>query len=316
MPKISVIVPVYGVEKYIERCATSLFCQTLDNIEFIFIDDCSPDRSMELLLAKIDEYRPRFIGMSWTARIEKMPTNSGQAAVRRHGIHLATGDYVIHCDSDDWVDSNLYEEMYKATENGNYDIVISNYKMTDGYHEKLCNAIGIKDSKAYLKSMFNSCYTWFLSNKLFKSSLWDDQIVWPNGNMGEDMCLTLQLFYNAKRINFVVGPVYNYFTNPNSIARAHSEEKDIDKFKQLSDNIRVVEEFYVGKKIDEDIAAGLKYLGFYKYEMLAKVKKTEYAKIYKNGVKEKAWEVIRNNRLPIKERVKALFMWVGFFPYI
>ena len=87
MPKVSIIIPVYGVEKYIERCARSLFEQTLDCIEYIFVDDCSPDKSIEILERIIEEYRPRFAGERKVVQIERMLTNSGQAAVRKHPIN-------------------------------------------------------------------------------------------------------------------------------------------------------------------------------------------------------------------------------------
>ena len=114
MPKLSVIIPMYGVEKYIGRCAESLFAQTLEDVEFIFIDDCTPDRSVEILQEVIDRNQPRFAGMNWIVRIEHMPTNGGQAAVRRHGVEVATGDYLIHCDSDDWVEPDAYKRMSQA----------------------------------------------------------------------------------------------------------------------------------------------------------------------------------------------------------
>ena len=107
MPKISVIVPIYNVSAYIERCARSLWEQTLDDIEYIFINDCTPDNSMEILEKVLKDYPQR----KSQTRIFKMPTNSRQAAVRRHGIKLAAGEYIIHCDADDWVDTNLYEKM-------------------------------------------------------------------------------------------------------------------------------------------------------------------------------------------------------------
>lgn len=132
MPKVSVVIPVYGVEKYIERCARSLFEQTLDDIEFIFVDDCTPDRSMEILAQIIKEYRLRFAEKNYVVRTERMPTNSGQAAVRRHGIQLCTGNYIIHCDSDDWVDKDLYKQMYLLAISSGTDIVISNYSVSDG----------------------------------------------------------------------------------------------------------------------------------------------------------------------------------------
>ena len=103
MPKVSIIVPVYGAEKYIERCARSLFEQTLDDIEFIFVDDCTPDRSIDILKVVIEKFRLRFGEKKYVVRIERMPMNSGQGAVRRHGIQLATGDYITFCDSDDFM---------------------------------------------------------------------------------------------------------------------------------------------------------------------------------------------------------------------
>ena len=81
MPKVSVIVPVYGVEKYMERCARSLFEQTLDDIEYLFIDDCTPDRSIEILQQVLEEYPHRKPQVT----IHRMEQNSGQAAVRKWG---------------------------------------------------------------------------------------------------------------------------------------------------------------------------------------------------------------------------------------
>ena len=86
MPKVTVIVPVYGVEKYIERCAISLFEQTLDDIEIIFVNDCTPDRSMEILDRIIEKYRFLFEEKKYIVRTESMLTNSGLPAVREHAF--------------------------------------------------------------------------------------------------------------------------------------------------------------------------------------------------------------------------------------
>lgn len=127
MPKVTVIVPVYGVEKYIERCAISLFEQTLDDIEIIFVNDCTPDRSMEILDRIIEKYRFLFEEKKYIVRTESMLTNSGQAAVREHGTKLAIGDYIIHCDSDDWVEKTWLELMYEKADNENIDVVFCDY---------------------------------------------------------------------------------------------------------------------------------------------------------------------------------------------
>lgn len=121
MPKVSVVIPVYGVEKYIERCARSLFEQTLDDIEYIFVNDCTKDRSIDILNEVINDYPAR----KQQIRIVHHEKNKGLPFARQSGWQVATGEYVANCDSDDWVDLNLYEMMYKEAIEKNADIVVS-----------------------------------------------------------------------------------------------------------------------------------------------------------------------------------------------
>ena len=95
MPAVSVIIPVYKVEPYMARCARSLFSQTMEDLEFIFIDDCSPDRSIDVMREVLEEFPER----KDQVVVYRMPRNSGQAAVRMQGLALARGEYVIHCDT-------------------------------------------------------------------------------------------------------------------------------------------------------------------------------------------------------------------------
>lgn len=122
-PKLSVIIPIYGVENSIEKCAESLFRQTLDDIEYIFVNDCTPDRSMLVLQSVINRYPDR----SNQIRIINLLVNSRQAAARNAGLMQAKGEYVIHCDPDDWVDPTLYEDMYSLATGHDYDIVSCDY---------------------------------------------------------------------------------------------------------------------------------------------------------------------------------------------
>ena len=128
MPKVSIIIPVYGVEKYIERCSRSLFEQTLDDLEYLFIDDCTPDKSIDVLKNILEEYPNR----KNQVVIHRMDQNSGQAIVRRWGMLNATGKYVTHCDSDDWIDVRMYEAMYNKAITNNADVVVCDYEITDG----------------------------------------------------------------------------------------------------------------------------------------------------------------------------------------
>ena len=108
MPKVSVIIAVYGAEKYIEKCARSLFEQTLDDIEYIFVDDCTPDKSMDILISVLSDYPNRNNQINIIHNL----TNLGLGSTHTIGMKAATGDYLIHCDPDDWVEHNMYELLY------------------------------------------------------------------------------------------------------------------------------------------------------------------------------------------------------------
>ena len=123
MSKVSVVVPIYGVEKYIERCARSLFEQTLDDIEFIFVDDCTKDHSICVLEKVLLDYPQR----QKQTTIVHHEVNKGLPLARQTGIMMATGDFIAHCDSDDWVDVDVYRQMYDTAINEKADVVICDY---------------------------------------------------------------------------------------------------------------------------------------------------------------------------------------------
>lgn len=209
MPKVSVIIPIYNVEKHMEKCATSLLSQTLDDIEYIFIDDCTPDGSIKVLQNVLEKF-PTKVGM---VRIERMSANSGQAAVRRHGIQLATGDYIIHCDSDDWVDTDLYEKMYNEAIHSGADVVMC--PIRDEYkNHGSTRQMPLLPSKCneVVENWYKNSVGMFCWNKLVKRSIYTDNNLVPyeGVNMWEDNGLMLRVFYYAKRLSQTDGSVYHY----------------------------------------------------------------------------------------------------------
>ena len=121
-PSISVIVPIYGVEKYIERCARSLFKQTIsDRCEYIFVNDCTKDRSIDVLQRVIDEYPTLKINILHHSQ------NKGLAGARNTGLDYASGKYIAHVDSDDYVDEDMLEALYNRAESEGCDIVWCDY---------------------------------------------------------------------------------------------------------------------------------------------------------------------------------------------
>lgn len=209
MPKVSVIVPIYNVEKYIERCAISLLKQTLDDIEYIFIDDCTPDNSMEILKKTLQ----KFPAKAGSIRIVRMAANSRQAAVRSQGIQLATGDFIIHCDSDDWVDTDLYEKMYQEAIRSNADVVTCPIKdeYSDSSIVRKPFVLPAK-CKTVVKDWYKRSVSMYCWNKLVRRSVYTDNNILPfDGiNMWEDNGLMLRVMYYADGLSSVEGSFYHY----------------------------------------------------------------------------------------------------------
>lgn len=214
--KVSVIIPVYGVENYIERCARSLMEQTLESIEFLFIDDCSTDCSIEILNQVVDQYPQR----KSQVVVHRMEHNSGQAAVRKWGMQNASGEYVIHCDGDDWVSSDMYHLMYEKAKEDNSDIVICDYYLSDGNE-----SVPVRQDKA------DGLLTGPLWNKLIRNSLIKcSNIVYPTHNKAEDGALMVQISYFAHKYSLIHRPLYYYYQNPSSICNVMTEEAMLKRF--------------------------------------------------------------------------------------
>ena len=233
MPKVSVIIPVYSVEKHIERCARSLFEQTLKDIEYIFIDDCTPDKSIDILKEVLDDYperKPQVI-------IHKMESNCGQAMVRKWGMLHASGEYMIHCDSDDWVDSEMYKDLYAKAINETADIVICDLQSHNGisFQKKIVGCISI-EKKRILSDLLYQKISSSLCNKLIKRELINAISIFPEDNMGEDMLLCLQLLYSSRKITFISKPYYYYYKNSESITKKGTLQSYIDRFNQFQSN--------------------------------------------------------------------------------
>lgn len=249
MPKVSIIVPVYGVEKYIERCVRSLFEQTLTDIEYIIVDDCTLDRSIDILKLLIEEYKSRLIIERKTVQIERMSNNSGLPIVRKEGASLATGEYIIHCDSDDWVDKDMYRLMYEKAKKEDADVVSCDYQVSDGVHIlRSMKERWSPDRDNTIKNLMLQKSHWVLWNKMFKRSVLENTIIYPTQNMGEDMALSLQMLYYCERIAHINKPLYYYFYNEKSISNIKEEEASLRRFYQTLDNVRIIEEFYKEKQ--------------------------------------------------------------------
>ena len=179
-PKVTVVIPVYNVATYIEKCATSLFEQTLDSLEILFVDDCSPDHSVEIIKKTLKKYPER----NSLTRIIRMPSNSGLAAVRRQGIIEATGQYIIHCDGDDWVDSDLYEIMYNKAVKDNADVEKIKQEMLDNIDMR--RWICVSAEQLYITNSGNVIFS-VMADKDIAKAVYNDFKKYVNNNIGKEL---------------------------------------------------------------------------------------------------------------------------------
>lgn len=317
MPKVSVIIPVFGVDKYIERCARSLFEQTLDDMEFIFVDDCTPDRSIEILKSVIEEYRLRFAEKKYEVRIERMPTNSGLAAVRRHGIQLATGDYITHCDSDDWVDVTMYEKMYNKAIEDDADMVVCDYYRSDGVTHREDTGFISKQKEQFIKEMLYMRTSWAVWNKLVKRELYHPNFVYPKGAMAEDMLISTQLALFSKRISFFRENLYYYYENPTSIVNTVSYEAGIRKFKQATDNAALLASIILNTPEYCKYREPMYYaMSFQKNLLLPYFNIAEANRIFYQTFKGVETKVLVNSDVAFRDRVRCLLILTHLYRLI
>ncbi len=235
MPKISVIIPIYKVEKYIERCVRSLFEQTLEDIEYIFINDCTPDNSINILNEIIEEYPKR----KKQIQIVETSQNSGQAIVRRLGMSLATGDFIIHCDSDDWIEKNMYNLLYNKAVSENLDFTFCDYYEFNGIERKHICCKSICNKHNILSDLISQRTAVSLWNKLIRRNLCD-KLIYPTNNMGEDLAITIQLAINSESFGYIQKPLYFYCYNPNSISNVETKEAFKRRWIDLKTNILLI----------------------------------------------------------------------------
>ncbi len=245
MARISIIIPVYGVEKYIEKCARSLFEQTYNDLEYIFVDDCTKDESISILQRVLLDYPDR----QSQVKILHNEKNSGQSATRKKGILASTGDYLIHCDSDDWVDHDFYESIAKKADATDADIICCDYTaefknrhkdfIYDDYthpHDRI---------RSKVQRMWSLCWC------AVKSSLIRTYNILPpeNINMTEDMHMLMRTHYFAESIANVHGPKYHYVCErENSISNIAKTSKDLLCVQRRS--LLQIEDFFKSQNFD------------------------------------------------------------------
>ncbi|MEY0337039.1 glycosyltransferase family 2 protein [Providencia stuartii] len=242
--KVSVIVPVYNAENYIESALSSLLMQSLDDIEIIIINDGSTDNSLSLIKKLLDR---NVNGKKHITLISR--ENKGVAATRNQGLKIAQGDYIIHFDSDDWVDKNWLKILYEKAIEDNSDIVICDYYSVYNkkkiYTQQQVHSSILENIKLLLVGKISNM-NW---DKLVRRTIITENNIQyiENINMGEDFLLTLMSFFYSHKISHVSKGLYYYNkTNQNSLTFKYSEKSlnDITKITNIAEDFFIRNNYF------------------------------------------------------------------------
>jgi glycosyltransferase involved in cell wall biosynthesis len=321
MPLISVIVPIYNVELYLERCVNSLINQTLQEIEIILVNDGSTDNSEKIML----ELTTKDNRIKAFTKI-----NGGLSDARNFGIQHSLGDFLAFVDSDDWIDENMLKKMYELAFLNNCEVVICNLQKVNehGIAFRKLEQMQLKQNEIVdLKEDFSSFgeISWFACNKIFKRKLFDT-IEFTKSLHFEDIATIPRLVLKSKKIGFCQEYFYQYFEREGSITRNFTK-KGLDMFKA----IQIVETEFQNSDFKSNREEWRRFLilnGFYSFlAYVAQVKdkklKNEMYLEFTNFIsinKISKLEIIEYKRfnynyllsLPIKKKVYYLLTLIGF----
>lgn len=238
---VSVVVPVYGVEKRIERCVRSLFEQTYQNLEYIFVDDCTPDKSIDIISSVSKEYPNRQDAIT----IVHHARNRGLAAARNTGVEHVKGEFLCHVDSDDYLEVNAISLLVERQLESNADIVNGDAIKHRASGDVLIRVPKFTTKREWLTDILSvdNTLNHVLWGRLIRLDLYrDNGIRTKEGyNQGEDWQVMPQLAYYAKSVSEIDSVVYHYdCTNEHSLcacngrANVQSWEQDIGSVKYLA----------------------------------------------------------------------------------
>lgn len=213
MIKVSIVVPVYNVERYVKRCVDSLFSQSYHNIEYIFVDDCSPDASVKI----IEEEASNFPNRLKQVRIIHNATNLGVSATRNIGVQNATGEYLLQVDSDDYLDFDAVSKLVDCVEFSDADVVLFGNYIVGSSDKKVVYPKYDKKDQYIIRLLHHTeqCAHW---NKFYRMTFFNEaNVSFIAGiGLGDDYAVTPRIIHKAKKVAVLNEALYYYETGNQS----------------------------------------------------------------------------------------------------
>jgi len=281
IPKVTVVVPVYNAQEHIGRCCHSLFSQTINELEIIFVDDYSQDDSVEIIKSILNQYPSR---KPWV-KIVSHEHNLGVGAARLTGNSHARGQYIIHCDADDFADCDMYRRMYDAAQHHSADIVICDY---------ICRGRTMTfDTKNVDKPTFDiSPIEGAVWNKLVRRSLIEQFNITfsPDLILGEDFLYVTQCRLLAHKVVHLPLALYHYSVDNNESITHHFNEQ---KCLSIVTVAKRMEEFLIKHDLSDRLHFELNYLKYQAKSFYLIFPETRDLSKYKSLFRECEIEVAR-----------------------
>lgn len=290
MPKFSIVVPIYKVEKYLRQCIESILCQLYKNFELILVDDGSPDKCGEIC----DEYAKK------DERVKVIhKKNGGLADARNFGINKSTGDYIIFVDGDDfWIKNDFLQQIDQKTKNNNIDMVIWRYTPLYDSSNTLGEPLSEFDLSKIDKGSFEEVFDYLIRSSYFTTSAWTkaikrdliikNNIFFEKGLLREDIDWGINLILHINSLEAINYPMYAYRVRTDSLSKNISLKDCDDLYKTIIKWSNIVESSDISDNIKYNI---LGYLAFEYYILLGFVNSLDKVnrKTFFNKLKSLEW---------------------------
>lgn len=318
MMKVSILVPIYGVEKYIERCARSLFEQTYSDLEYVFVNDCTPDNSIEVLKKVMEDYPDRKDAI----KIVDHAKNRGLAAARNTAYDNAGGSFVIMVDSDDWLELNAIELLVKKQMETGADLVSGIVRMYFSDRIDELQAPSVFDKEEYILKRLGNGWDNILCGRLIRRTIIEDNHVraLEGCNMAEDKYQMAQISYYADSFAVCEKYIYNYERrNDNSIVSYQSKDKTLKNGLQFLRNNIGLQHFFADKETvyREEASKQTMLYAFAILKMVVKYRQKQHFPFVVetiDGTESKFWPLIGWSTKGLKGFLmhSYCFMWIRF----
>lgn len=253
-PLVSIIIPVYNAAKTLNITLQSLLSQNYDNIELIFINDCSSDDSLEIL----DEFR-NLNSNRFKISIISHSTNSGVAVARNTGLDVASGDYIYYVDADDYIVESAILRLVEKAQKENLDIVGCQWFLSFKSNSRKMSQPNFSSNFQAIDLMFLGKMRWNLWLFLVKRDLYENNHIRfiPRMNMGEDAMVMVKLFFYAQKVGLLDDYLYHYNQNTeSSLTKTYSEIN----YQEVTSNVQEIESFINSNSKDEVLRDSINFL--------------------------------------------------------